>query len=74
MRAITAAKKGKTATGKNIVDAFILSDNDPQPIPTTGENVVGMTADDVFAPFSVLFCLAGPKMYIANESGVFTEV
>ena len=74
MRAITATQKGQTASGKRIMDAFVLSNSDPATLPTTGENVTGMTADDVFAPFSVLFCLAGPKVYIANESGVFTEV
>ena len=74
MKAITAQQKGTTATGKRVMDVFLLSDSDPQTLPTTGAGIGGMTENDIFAPFSILFVLAGPKTYIANESGVFTAV
>ncbi|MBQ6403845.1 MAG: hypothetical protein IJI27_08065 [Oscillospiraceae bacterium] len=74
MKAITATQKGQTASGKRVMDVFLLSDDDPQTLPTTGEGIGGLREDDVFAPFSILFVLSGPKTYIANESGVFTSV
>ena len=74
MKAITATQKGQRPDGKRIMDAFILSDNDPATLPTTGEGITGMKDTDIFAPFSILFVLAGPKTYIANESGAFVAV
>ena len=72
MRAISVKEVGHTADGKRIVDAFILADADPDPVPVTGQNVTGLTENDIFAPFSMLFVLDGPKTYVANESGRFT--
>lgn len=59
--------------GKRVVQAFIVADDTPATLPTTGENVRGMSADDVFAPFSILYVVsnAETKLYITNESGVF---
>lgn len=59
--------------GKRVVQAFIVADDTPATLPTTGENIRGMSADDVFAPFSILYVVgsAETKLYITNESGVF---
>lgn len=74
MRAITVKEVGQTTDGKRIVDAFILADTDPSPVPTTGEGIKGLSGNDIFAPFSMLFVLDGPKTYVANESGKFTSL
>ena len=71
MYAVSRTPKGKTEDGKQIVDAFILADSDPDTLPTTGAGIEGLSADDVFAPFSMLYALPD-KVYVANESGVFT--
>ena len=62
-----------TPDGKNKVQALIVADETPNPLPTTGEGVRGLSANDVFAPLSVIYVVANvtPKIYIANESGVF---
>lgn len=62
-----------TAEGKTEVQAFIVSDTTPSPLPTTGEGIVGMNANMVFAPFSIIYVIdnVAPKMYITNEAGVF---
>lgn len=58
---------------KAVVRAVIVADSVPATLPETGENVKGMTAEQVFAPFSVLYVAgaAESKVYIANESGTF---
>ena len=61
MKAITATQKGQTADGRRIMDVFILSDTDPVNVPTNGQGITGMKDNDLFAPFSILFVLAGPK-------------
>ena len=73
MYAVSRTPKGKTPDGKQIVDTFILADSDPSTLPTDGTDVEGLTADDVFAPFSILYALPD-KVYVANESGAFTPV
>ena len=59
--------------GKQVVQAVILSDSAPGALPTTGENVIGMNQNQVFAPFSLLYVTgeADSKVYITNENGVF---
>ncbi len=59
--------------GKQVVQAVILSDSAPGVLPTTGENVIGMNQNQVFAPFSLLYVTgeADSKVYITNENGVF---
>lgn len=59
--------------GKQVVRAVILSDSAPGVLPTTGENVIGMNQNQVFAPFSSLYVTgeADSKVYITNENGVF---
>lgn len=58
---------------KEVVQAFIVSDNTPGTLPTTGAGIEGMNANQVFAPFSILYVVADvpAKVYITNESGVF---
>lgn len=59
--------------GKRVVEAVILSDTIPSPLPTDGTNVTGLCENDVFAPFSVLYIVhaAKTKLFIADESGAF---
>ena len=73
MRAVNAERVGVRADGTEIIQAMILSDTVPSPLPTNGANVTGMTANQVFAPFSLLYVVgdADAKVYIANESGAF---
>ena len=59
---------------KQAVNVLIVSDSTPDPLPTSGADVSGMNADEVFAPFSVLYVVstdAAHQIYIANESGEF---
>lgn len=58
---------------KEVVQAVILSDNVPATLPTTGADIKGMNANQVFAPFSLLYVIgeADHKVFITNESGVF---
>lgn len=58
---------------KRSIRAFIVSDSTPSPLPTTGENVDGMTADEVFSPFSIIYTTDAGKVFIADESGEFVE-
>lgn len=73
MIAIRTKPMGFREDGKQLVRAFILSDDTPAALPTAGADVTGMGENDVFAPGSVIYVLAKatPKTYIANESGVF---
>ena len=74
MKAISINYKGDAGSDTRLVEAFIVSDTVPTPLPVNGENVEGLTAKDVFAPFSVLYVVganAANKVYIANESGQF---
>lgn len=73
MKAVSVEHVGATSDGKQIVQAIILSDTTPAPLPTTGENVDGMNADQVFAPFSLLYVVGDVenKVYVADESGNF---
>ncbi len=59
---------------KQMMNVIIVADDTPDPLPTSGENVTGMSADEVFAPFSVLYVVsteAAHQIYLANESGEF---
>ena len=62
-----------TPEGRTEVQAFIVADTTPSPLPTTGEGITGMSADMIFAPFSIIYVIENvtPKMYIANEAGKF---
>lgn len=73
MRAVSVESKGIRGDGKEIVEAVILADTTPEPLPTSGLGVDGMTDDQVFAPFSLLYVVADEtnKVYIANEAGAF---
>lgn len=74
MRAVSVESKGIRADGLEIVQAMLVSDTAPDTLPTTGADVVGMNANQIFAPLSMLYIIADtdPKVYITNESGVFT--
>ena len=46
-------------TGKQLVEAMIIADTEPENPPTTGEGIIGMSESEVFAPFSLIYVLAG---------------
>ena len=73
MVAVGTRAIGKREDGKQIIEAVVVSDETPAELPVTGDGISGMSADDCFAPFSVLYIVgdAENKVYIANESGVF---
>lgn len=74
MKATNTKFIGRRSDGKRIVQVLLVSNNTPDPLPTTGESIDGMNADDVFAPFSVLYITANDaanKVYLANEDGIF---
>lgn len=63
-------------SGKKMMDCLILSDTVPDPLPTDGTNVDGMTKDEVFAPGSILYVggtisEGASRVYLAGETGVF---
>ena len=63
-----------TRGNQQVVRAMITADVTPEPLPTNGADVIGMTADQVFAPMSTLYVVAQDaetKLFIANEQGVF---
>ena len=73
MTAISVEPAGNRG-GKQCVRATIVANTVPGTLPTNGANIVGMTEDQVFAPFSMLYVVAAnadPKLYIANEQGIF---
>ena len=74
MRAVSVESRGTRADGMEIVQAMLVSDTTPDTLPTTGADVVGMNEHQIFAPLSMLYIIADtdPKIYITNESGVFT--
>ena len=43
-------------TGKQLVEAMIIADTEPENLPTTGEGIIGMSESEVFAPFSLILC------------------
>lgn len=73
MKVVSYHNTGAFRDEKRVIDAVVVADTTPDELPTTGENVVGMSPDDVFAPMSVLYVVADveTKVYIANESGAF---
>lgn len=58
---------------KEIVRTFIVASKEPATLPVDGTAVEGMNANQVFAPFSILFITDDTenKVYITDESGVF---
>ena len=74
MTAVSRTPKGiRAEDGKQICDVFIIANTTPDPLPTNGKNVKGLSEDDVFAPMSILYVVedAETKLYIANEAGQF---
>ncbi len=58
---------------KEIVRTLIVASEKPATLPVDGAAVEGMSANQVFAPFSILYITgdAESKVYITDESGVF---
>lgn len=74
MTAIDTQYRSSNIDGTRNIWAFIISSTPVASLPTNGANVAGMTAKDKFAPFSIIYINqkdANPKIYVANESGVF---
>lgn len=63
----------KPVFGSGSVRCVILADTTPATLPTTGENVDGLSDNMKIAPGSVLLCLDTSKKYIMSEAGTFTE-
>ena len=59
MVAVSSSLFAKRGDGKDVMKVTLVANTTPSPLPTTGEGIDGMTADQVFA------------VYIANEDGVF---
>lgn len=55
------------------VRVTIVADTTPATLPTTGEEVEGMTPAQRFAPLSVLLGLDTKKVYLAGEDHTFKE-
>lgn len=67
-------KLGITPEGNYLIDAEIVADSVPSPLPTDGTDIenIGYPADKVkFAPGSVLFAVEDNAVFVANEDGVF---
>ena len=67
---------GITSEGKYLIDAEIVADSTPSPLPTDGTDVenIGYPADKVkFAPGSVLYVVNGGDVYMADENGEFIK-
>lgn len=73
MKAVSTKIVGYKADGKRIIEALLVADSVPSPLPTTGESVDGLDENDTFAPMSILYVVgnADSKVYVANESGEF---
>lgn len=58
---------------KEIVRTLIVASEEPATLPVDGTAVEGMSANQVFAPFSILYVTGDTenKVYITDESGVF---
>lgn len=73
MKAISVERVKVNADGTEQVRAFICASSTPTVLPTTGDTVDGMSANQRFAPFSILYVVenADAKVFIADESGAF---
>lgn len=58
---------------KEVVRTLIVASEEPATLPVDGTAVEGMNANQVFAPFSILYVTGDTenKVYITDESGVF---
>lgn len=73
MYAVNVKTMHESLEGIRTVRAFIVSSDTPDALPTTGENVTGLSSTDRFAPFSILYVTADVenKIYVADETGTF---
>ena len=74
MKAVSVTPYAHRADGKRVVSVCIVADSTPATLPTTGAEVEGLTENDIFAPFSILYVVATDaetKVYLADESGHF---
>ena len=73
MYAVDVKTIHESPEGIRTVRAFIVSSDTPDALPTTGENVIGLSRTDRFAPLSILYVIADVenKVYVANETGTF---
>ncbi len=73
MYAVNVKTMHESLEGIRTVRAFIVSSDTPDALPTTGENVTGLSSTDRFAPFSILYVTADVenKIYVTDETGTF---
>lgn len=62
---------GYNGSGKRVIQSVIISDDTPATLPTDGSTVTGMSADDVFAPGSLMIIVNDDAVYLAGEDGTF---
>ena len=62
--------------GTEVIEATLITTTVPETLPTTGDGISGMNANQIFAPFSTLVVLGENlfAVYIADENGVFRQV
>lgn len=61
------------SNGKRVIRGTVISNTTPSPLPTNGANVIGMSENEIFAPFSILYVVGNGDVYIANEDGEFVK-
>ena len=71
MTAVNVSHFSTRGDGKEVVKATIISNTVPGTLPTTGSGIKGMTENQIFAPFSLLYVVGTGAVYIANEDGTF---
>lgn len=74
MKAVSTKLIDYSEEGKRRIEAVIVASETPAALPTDGSTVTGMSADEVFAPLSILYVTdptADHQIYIADESGQF---
>lgn len=74
MKVVSSESVGIRASDrKEVVRTLIVASEEPATLPVDGTAVEGMSANQVFAPFSILYVTGDTenKVYITDESGVF---
>ena len=73
MYAVDVKTMHESPEGIRTVRAYHVSSDTPDALPTTGENVTGLSSTDRFAPFSIMYVIADVenKVYVADETGTF---
>ena len=73
MKAVSVKVISDPPDGPRIVDATIVADETPDPLPVNGSGIIGLKDTDLFAPFCLLYVVgeADNKVFITGEDGHF---